>query len=254
MVKRTSRAYANTIAIASCLSGFLLAATSAFATDWDECRSQNFQLRVKSCSAIIDSGKEKNEGLVEAYAMRAIAFDILDQFDKSLADFDRAIALDPKNAFVYHSRGLAFAFRNDHDHAIADFSSAIEANPSYPETYLDRGNSFSMALGKFELAIADNDKAIALRPNYPMAFSNRGISYISKRSASGKRSLLADLNELNLDPTMPMPSTTGASSIWRSRNSIRRWRTLTQPFTLIEGHQFTRPQRQGNGIFEYGQV
>ncbi len=45
------------------------------------------------------------------------------------ADIDKAIALNPWNALAYFHRGYAYEKKGDEDRAIADFRRALEINP-----------------------------------------------------------------------------------------------------------------------------
>ncbi|MFA9476195.1 MAG: tetratricopeptide repeat protein, partial [Filomicrobium sp.] len=51
-------------------------------------------------------------------------------FDRAIADYTKAIALDPKDANFYYNRGVAYEKKSDKDQAIADFRKALEINPS----------------------------------------------------------------------------------------------------------------------------
>jgi tetratricopeptide (TPR) repeat protein len=58
--------------------------------------------------------------------------------DGALADFNRAIELDPNYSAPYFNRGLLRTRQADYDGAISDFTKAIALNP-IAEAYLDRG-------------------------------------------------------------------------------------------------------------------
>ncbi len=47
-------------------------------------------------------------------------------YDKAIADYDKAIALNPKYADFYNNRGIAYNKKNEYDSAIADFDKAID--------------------------------------------------------------------------------------------------------------------------------
>jgi Flp pilus assembly protein TadD len=46
--------------------------------------------------------------------------------DGAIADFNRAIELDPKQPRAYMNRGFAKPAKGDHDGAIADYNRALE--------------------------------------------------------------------------------------------------------------------------------
>ena len=65
--------------------------------------------------------------------------------------------------------------QNDHYGAIADYTKAIEINPNNADAYTNRG------VVKYDLkdssgAIADHTKAIEINPNFADAYNNRGVA------------------------------------------------------------------------------
>ena len=60
--------------------------------------------------------------------------------------------------------------------AIAEYDKAIELDPRYAPAYYNRGNAY-YKLENVDQALADYDKAIELNPNYAPAYSNRGIAH-----------------------------------------------------------------------------
>ena len=68
--------------------------------------------------------------------------------DGAIADFDRALELDPKDASTYNVRGYTYMLKGDYERAIQDCSHSIELN--------ETGNN-------------------------PFAYNNRGWAYCKKR-------------------------------------------------------------------------
>ena len=60
--------------------------------------------------------------------------------------------------------------------SIADYDKAIALNPEYANAYYNRGNAYN-SKGEYDRAIADYDKAIALNPDDAIAYSNRGLAH-----------------------------------------------------------------------------
>ena len=54
------------------------------------------------------------------------------RYDDALADFTRAIELDPRDAGALASRAQTYRLMGRYDDALADFTSAIELDPSTP--------------------------------------------------------------------------------------------------------------------------
>jgi tetratricopeptide (TPR) repeat protein len=61
--------------------------------------------------------------------------------DSAIADYDQAIALDPKDAIAYNGRGNVYYDRKDYDGAIADYVQAIMLDPKLALAYNGRGNA-----------------------------------------------------------------------------------------------------------------
>jgi len=104
--------------------------------------------------------------------------------DGALADFDRAIELDPKNAVAYYNRGHAKWVKKDAAGALADCNRAIELDPKYAEAYFERG-TLKGRTKDIDGAIADLTRAIESKPNYTLAYYNRGIAKKAKGDKAG---------------------------------------------------------------------
>src|SRR5205085_11273 len=54
--------------------------------------------------------------------------------DRAMLDFDRAIALDPKNALAWRVRGATWAARKEYPKARADYTESIRIDPENPDS------------------------------------------------------------------------------------------------------------------------
>src|SRR6266699_2583338 len=97
-----------------------------------------------------------------------------------------AVAAAQTSAFApyYNNRGLAREAKGDHDGAIADYNRAIELNPKYAGAYNNRGLA-KKAKGDHDGAIADYNRAIELNPKDAGAYNNRGITKEGKGDHDG---------------------------------------------------------------------
>lgn len=110
---------------------------------------------------------------------RAVSAFLKGKLDEALIDFDRAIALSPKNALAYYNRGnVRFALR-DVNGAIADYSEAIKFRDDFGLAYMNRGSAYSN-LWRLDEAIADLDEAVRLEPKLSDAFYNRAIVHMKR--------------------------------------------------------------------------
>ena len=64
------------------------------------------------------------------------------KFDLAIADYKKALEINPKSAEAYNNRGNAYFSKGKFDQAIADFNKALEINPRYAEAYYNRGNVY----------------------------------------------------------------------------------------------------------------
>lgn len=113
----------------------------------------------------------------------------IDRFGKNdiagaIADYDRAISIDPKLADAYLNRGKAKRAGGDLDGAIADYETVAELdqamvfnNHDITQAYLNRGYIRSNHMD-LDGALADFDKAIKLDPNDADAYFKRGRAFL----------------------------------------------------------------------------
>jgi len=84
--------------------------------------------------------------------------------------------LDDNNlAKSYNNRGLTYSKLGNYEDAIADYTRAIRIDPDYANAYGNRGVAYN-ELGNYKDAIDDYTKAIRIDPDYASAYKNRGIS------------------------------------------------------------------------------
>ena len=93
---------------------------------------------------------------------------------------DRRISARPsssirKNARAFNNRGFAYRNRGDFDRAIADYSQALALNPSYALALYNRGIAY-YDKRDVEHATRDMNQAIKLNPNFSTAVHDRGIA------------------------------------------------------------------------------
>src|SRR4029077_18844208 len=104
------------------------------------------------------------------YNSRGLAKEAKGDYDGAIADFNRAIELDPKLAIFYTNRGLAKEAKGDLDGAIADYTRAIELDPKQPGAYMNRGLA-KEAKGDLDGAIPDFNRANELDPRLAFFYS-----------------------------------------------------------------------------------
>ena len=98
----------------------------------------------------------------------------------AIAEFDRAIQLNPQYGMAYIYRGLSKAGLGHDIEAIPDYDAAIQLNPRdgiASLAYYFRGLAKS-ALGQYHASIEDYDAAIRLKPDIADFFNSRGVAKV----------------------------------------------------------------------------
>ncbi len=136
-----------------------------------------------------------------SYQSRGFAYLQAGQYPDALRDFERAMALNPRDPNAYVGRGTLFARTGSHDRALADFGRAIEIDPAYAEPYAKRCFT-KMLLDRPGDALPDCEKAVALNPRHRDAQTNLGVVYAAlnraaEAEASYRRAL--DIEPSNAD-------------------------------------------------------
>ncbi len=62
-----------------------------------------------------------------------------DDFKGAIADFTRAIEIDPQDALAYYNRGLSKYNLGNHQGSIADYNKAIQIDPQFAPVYRNLG-------------------------------------------------------------------------------------------------------------------
>jgi tetratricopeptide (TPR) repeat protein len=178
--------------------GLVLSVTVASADVIDDCSNAlNSREAVVGCTAIIISDWATERQIALAFNNRANALGSLGQTELAIADYDRAIALDPHYATAYYNRGTAYLDTAGYDRAIRDFDRVIALEPTRADAYHNRGLAL-LRSGQFDDAIADLTGAIELDPGMESAYNNRGVAWQGR----GRRDrALADFSAaIALDP------------------------------------------------------
>jgi tetratricopeptide (TPR) repeat protein len=123
----------------------------------------------------------------EAYLERGIAHHYLSQDDQALADYDRALQMDPALARAYTARGAISRAHGDVTQAMEEYTKSIQARPNV-EAYYERGQLYEK-LGQHQKAIDDYDEAITYLRDAPHVYRARAFS---KANLGDEEGALAD--------------------------------------------------------------
>jgi lipoprotein NlpI len=163
------------------------------------------------CSRAVESKALPKDKLVSAYANRAYAYGMIEQYPDALQDYNEALKLDdedtksyagraqindlmgnwraaikdygaaiklkPDYAAAYYNRGLVYAQHGDYTAAIADFTKTAELSPKDIDAIYNRAYAHYLT-GAYGLAIADYTRTLERYPDYQNAIDFRGISHV----------------------------------------------------------------------------
>jgi tetratricopeptide (TPR) repeat protein len=154
-------------------------------------------------NAIADYNRaiELNPGHPDAYFYRGTAYLIKD-------DYSRVIETDPNNITAYFYRGASYCLKADLDLAIADFSSAIKLDPEDAAAYHNRGLAYYLRneMGDdINNAIADYETALKINPDYGSAKKGLRNARLYRSRSLSERSIDDFLQEVSLADYRPAP-------------------------------------------------
>ena len=124
-------------------------------------------------------------------------------YDGAIADFNRAIALEPSNSGYYLIRANTKERKRDYAGAIADYTRAIEfAREDKDVIYIVRAEAKEQT-GDLDGAISDYTQAIEISPTFADAYRSRGLAKQKKGDANGAAADLARAKQLTPAQSQP---------------------------------------------------
>ena len=169
-----SCATALPIALLAVFLSFPLGGCSFDLGSWGPDKERPQATEQKPTGTIGGQGASDAQG--QGYAARGNALAKAGKTEEALAEFGRALVLDPYNVPALYGRGLAYQADKRHAQAIADFTAANGLTPQRVEPLLARATSL-LAIDKPKEAASDLDEAVQADPNSAQAWSVRGAAY-----------------------------------------------------------------------------
>jgi tetratricopeptide (TPR) repeat protein len=127
---------------------------------------------IKSCTELIEGGRETGRALAAAYNARGRAYLAKQEYERAIADFSEALKHEPDNVLSLHNRAVARTAKGEFDTAIKDYTDAIWLAPRKATLYQDRAGAH-LAKGEHSRAIADLGAAIKLTPKPALVLRDR---------------------------------------------------------------------------------
>jgi len=110
---------------------------------------------------------------------------------------DRALALEPNHAIVWHNTGVALNNLGRNEEALTACNRALALKPDYASAWIDKGVALSN-LGRKEEALTAYDRVLALKTHYERAWTNKGVALSDL--GRNEEALTAYDRALNLKP------------------------------------------------------
>jgi tetratricopeptide (TPR) repeat protein len=167
---------------------WVFAALPASARNWTDDAQQCYKthgdltLAITYCTRAIESGQLTNAELSVTYVNRGGHFLDRGEIERSLADFEAAIRLDPNDSRAYVARGLLYRGRGEESAALAEFDHAISISVSSNDAwgYLDRARAYKLK-GDLKSALDALNTANQIDPKIPEVYEWRAEIYYAQR-------------------------------------------------------------------------
>lgn len=126
------------------------------------------------------AAQAKGKNLPIVLAQAGDSWDKAKQYDKSIADYQKAIAADPANAGYVNSLGAVYNHMGKQDLALQQFQKAAQMDPAGAARYYFNMGAVEMNSGKADEAAADFKKATTIDPNDAAAYFEEAQALLGK--------------------------------------------------------------------------
>lgn len=121
--------------------------------------------------------------LPEAHSLLSRVYALHQQYDQAITEGERAVALDPNDAYSYAHQATVLIYAGQPEKALRAVKQAMRLDPHYPPWYLVELGFTYRATGRYAEAIATLQEAISRSPNFLPAHLNLAISYLGQWAA-----------------------------------------------------------------------
>ena len=142
--------------------------------------TQSKEQSLKKAEGLAHKALELDPSLAEAVIQLSIIFRLRRQFEKAVAEGERAIAMDPNNAdnIAVHALSLINVNVGRYEEALVLIKRAIRLNPKPPPYYFANLGLANMRLGKYAIAIEAFRSVLSKEPNNMFAWMFLAICYV----------------------------------------------------------------------------
>ena len=118
---------------------------------------------------------------LDFYRISEVAWSLTEegQYEKAIAEWEKALTMSPEDAEVHNNLGVALAGVGKFDEAIAHYQKALVTRPDSADVHNNIGRALT-AEGKFEEAIGHYQKALVTAPTSGEIHNNLGFALLRK--------------------------------------------------------------------------
>jgi hypothetical protein len=143
-----------------CVAVFLIVPASLARADTGlPCWSEPLQKRIEVCTSIIKNPATEPFLRAEAYSTRGLAYSILDKYLEAIADYDKALEINPDFAMVLNNRAWAYFKWQGSTRGMDDVQRSLELDPASEHSWDTRAH-LRQLLGQHDGAFADYEAAV----------------------------------------------------------------------------------------------
>ncbi len=186
----------------------------------------------RSLQKVVDWFPEKKR----VWYRLGVAFLSCGKLREAIPIFQRAIKLDPNDAYSHNGLGLVYEALGKRDDAFVAFQRAIEFDPNFAAPYNSLGHMYD-SLAKYDEALVAYHRAIDLDPND--AYPHNGIGLVYEALGKREEALTAYQRSIELDPKFGIPHNNIADIYIKQRKFDDALRELRERIRLGPENSFT---------------
>lgn len=136
----------------------------------------------------------------EMHVNRGLGLHRQGDLDAAMAEYQRAVALNPRSALAFYDIGVVHYQQRRIDEAIAAYRRAAALDPKMADAHYNLAYALSHDKHEFQDAIAHLSRTIEISPNMAKAHFEMGVAYSALKMSDRAQSSFN--TALKLDPSL----------------------------------------------------
>jgi adenylate cyclase len=146
---------------------------------------------------LIEKAISLDDTLAEAHGYLGVCYALAGEYDKSVAEAERGVELNPNSADVYLILGVVLLVSDKLEEAEIMIKKALSLNPLPPPRYFYQLGLVYQNLNQYENAISEYEKALEVNPNYLFAYIGLTVAYTILQHEEEARAAAAQVIRIN---------------------------------------------------------